>query len=154
MSTLPLSPTHAVASNNLYSSPAPASNPIAPPAKRTRTYRLSSYRWRSFLTFFGPLCLLAFYAFVCFGFLARPPTNNVIPNVLGDARWTYYVWFIIAIFALDWARSGLGNIEAAALMRSRLAPRDAMELMWHSDSNWANPPWWLRAFRSLMFRIF
>ena len=154
MSTLPLSPTHAVASNNLYSSPAPASNPIAPPAKRTRTYRLSSYRWRSFLTFFGPLCLLAFYAFVCFGFLARPPTNNVVPYVLGDARWTYYVWFIIAIFALDWARSGLGNIEAAALMRSRLAPRDAMELMWHSDSNWANPPWWLRAFRSLMFRIF
>lgn len=117
------------------------------------TYHLKNYLWRSFLTFTGPLVLWAFYAYLCFAFLAIPPVNGIVSSVKGDARWVYYAWFVVAIFALDWARAGLANVEAAALMNPRLAPITASELMWHMDSNWANPLWWLRALRSVALRF-
>ena len=96
--------------------------------------------------------MLTFYAYICFAFLARPPLNGIVTDAKGDARWVYYAWFIVAIFALDWARAGLSNVEAAALMLPRFAPVTAMGLMWHTDSNWANPLWWLRGLRSVVLR--
>lgn len=66
-----------------------------------------------------------------------------------DARWIYYIWFILAVLALDWGRAGLANIEAAALMNAQRAPLTASQLMWHIDMNWSNPLWWLRALHSL-----
>ena len=104
------------------------------------------------MTFTGPLFLLSFYSYVCFASLAHPPLNGIIPAGRGNARWVYYAWFIVAIFALGWAQAGLANVEATALMVPRLAPKTATELMWHTDNNWANPLWWLRCVRSATLR--
>ena len=38
-------------------------------------------------------------------------------------------------------------------MMPRLAPLTAKELMWHTDTNWANPLWWLRAMRSVFWTL-
>lgn len=111
------------------------------------TYRLDHYHWRSFLTFAGPLLVLVLYAFICFAFLARPPVNDVVENAYRGARWLYFVWFVIVIFTLDWSRTGLANIEAAALMHPKLAPKTAVSLLWHTDMKWANVLWWLRAIK-------
>jgi hypothetical protein len=117
-------------------------------------YRLKRYLWRSFLTIAAPLVVLVFYAFICFHFLAHPLSNNVFPSSAVNAIWVYYCWFLISVFILDWARTGLANIEASALMTPYLAPSTARELMWHADANWANPLWWLRALRSLFWKLF
>jgi hypothetical protein len=117
-------------------------------------YHLKHYIWRSFLTVTAPLAVLAFYAFICFHFLAYPLANNVFAFTTVDAIWIYYSWFLLAVFSLDWARTGLANIEASALMVPLLAPLTARELMWHTDNNWANPLWWLRAVRAMLWKLF
>ncbi|KAJ9657001.1 hypothetical protein H2198_004601 [Neophaeococcomyces mojaviensis] len=122
--------------------------------KNNSTYQLQNYHWRSFLTFVGPLAVLALYTFTCRAFLARPPVNDVVDTVYPGARWIYFVWFVIIIFTLDWSRVGLANIEAAALMHPRLAPMTAISLMWHTDTKWANPVWWLRAIHVGLTRCF
>jgi hypothetical protein len=40
------------------------------------------------------------------------------------------------------------NIEIVALKHLYLAPTDAAKFMWHTDSRWASPLWWLRALRA------
>ena len=72
----------------------------------------------------GPVLFLGFYGFICFNYLVRPAQNDIVPNTL-DARWVYYAWFLMVVFILDWARTGLANVDAVALMRPRLAPRTA-----------------------------
>lgn len=57
----------------------------------------------------------------------------------------------MVVFILDWARTGLANIEAVALMSPQLAPRTAMSLMWHTDLNWSDFLWWLRGIRNVLF---
>lgn len=111
-------------------------------------YRLKRYLWRSFLTITGPLVVLAFYTFICFRFLQFPLSNNIFRPTTVGATWVYYGWFLTSVFTLEWARTGLANIEASSLMIPRMAPLTARELMWHADNNWANPLWWLRALRS------
>jgi hypothetical protein len=83
--------------------------------------------------------LLGFYCFIVIKSLTKPPLNDNIVNADNDASWVFYVWFIAAIFALEWARAGLANIEAAALMIPQVAPKTASSLMWHTDMKWANP---------------
>lgn len=114
------------------------------------TYRLRHYRWRTFLSIAGPLIVLGFYCFICFNYLDRPAQNNVLSRSVVDARWIYYVWFLIGILILDWARSGICNVEAAALMKRRFAPNNAKELFWHADQNWGNILWWLRGLREVL----
>lgn len=120
----------------------------APHAPSSLVYQLSRYRWRTFLNILGPLLVLGFYSFVCFYFLNNPLVNNIIPSTRVDGRWVFYSWYIISVFILDWARSGLANLEAAALMNPRLAPGSGMEFMWHIDSNWDNVLWLFRACRN------
>lgn len=113
-------------------------------SSKIRNHRLQQYLWRSLLTFWGPIFVLGLYGFIGAYYLEQPPSNDVVSSNAVDARWLFYAWFIIAILSLDWGRAGLANIEAAALMKSKLAPRTASQLMWHVDTNWSNILWWLR----------
>jgi hypothetical protein len=101
----------------------------------------------------GPLAVTGFYSLICFVYLANPPTNDIAPHRVPDARYVFYVWIVMSAFVLDWSRVGLANLEAAALMHPSLAPNSAMELMWHADSNWFNFLWWLRAIRNLVLHL-
>jgi hypothetical protein len=116
-------------------------------------YRLKHYLWRSLLTIVGPLAVLGFYASICLLFLAHPQGNNVLPSQFLSPSWIYYCWFFISVFVLGWARTGLATIEASALMVPFLAPLNARELMWHTDTNWANPLGWFRTLRSISRRL-
>jgi len=75
--------------------------------------------------------------------------NGVVPKRLNDANVVFFSWLILSIFLLDWAKSGLAGFEAAALMKPRLAPSNAMQLMWHLDSAWGTLSGWRRAIESL-----
>ncbi len=112
-------------------------------------YRLRRYRWRAFLGIVGPLLVIGFYAFICGRYLLHPAQNGVVTVSTIDARWVYYAWFVTVVFILDWAKTGLANIEATAIMDRRLAPNTAMELMWHADMHWSNVLWWLRGLRQV-----
>ncbi|ETN46980.1 uncharacterized protein HMPREF1541_01170 [Cyphellophora europaea CBS 101466] len=117
----------------------------------SQTYVLRCFSWRSILGIVGPLALFCFYAFICFYFLNRKPENDILPASSIDADVPFYLYFIVSIFTLEWARTALSNFQAAALMRPSYGPTNAMGLMWHADDNWANPLWWLRALRNLVY---
>jgi hypothetical protein len=131
----------------------PISSENEPNPVQKAEYYMKRYLWRSFLTITGPLVVLAFYALICFHFLAHPLVNNVFPSQTISPTWIYYCWFLISIFILEWGRTCLANIEASALMLRYLAPPTARELMWHADTYWANPLGWLRVLRSLFLRV-
>jgi hypothetical protein len=131
---------------------APVSSESGHNPVETADYYMKRYLWRSVLTITGPLVVLAFYALICFHFLAHPLANNVSPSLTINASWVYYFWFLTSIFIMEWGRTGLANIEASALMLRYLAPPTARELMWHADTYWANPLGWLRVLRSLSWR--
>lgn len=141
---MPIPLSRSTAGHRVYQN-IPLTNLNHPSRNGASEYRLRRYKWRTFLNISGPLLVLGYYAFVCFYFLANPPLNNIVPVSQVDGRWIFYGWIIISIFILDWARSGLANIEATALMHSSFAPESAMELMWHTESNWNNALWWFRA---------
>lgn len=143
--------------NNGVNSPTIAHAPISQgsvkSAGKKAEYLLKRYLWRSFLTIVGPLMVLGFYTFICFYFLADPLSNSIFPSSSLNANWVYFCWFLISVFVLDWARTGLANIEASALMLPHMAPSTARDLLWHMDTNWANPLWWLRALRAVCWRL-
>ncbi|KAK5311836.1 hypothetical protein LTR70_008562 [Exophiala xenobiotica] len=93
----------------------------------------------------GPLFITALYAYTVFGYLLRPSTNDIVPSRLVDPKVLFYTWIILSIFLLDWAKSGLAGFEAAALMKPRLAPAKAMQLMWHLDRGWGSLSGWWKA---------
>jgi hypothetical protein len=132
---------------------APVSSESAHNPVENAEYRLKHYLWRSLITIAGPLAVLGFYASICFLFLAHPQGNNIFPSQFLSPTWIYYCWFLISVFILGWARTGLATIEASALMVPYLAPLNARELMWHTDTYWANPLGWLRALRSVFWRL-
>lgn len=57
----------------------------------------------------------------------------------------FYAWVILSIFVLDWAKSGLAGFEASALMKPVLAPKTALQLMWHADRAWGSLSGWWKA---------
>ena len=118
----------------------------------SETYHIRRYHWRSLLTLVGPLIVTAFFIWICIYYLLHPPINDIVTTSHVDGNWVFYAWFIISIFVIDWARTGLANLEACALMHPWFAPVTAVELMWHADGNWANPLWWLRAIRAVVRR--
>ena len=118
------------------------------------TYSLRRHKIRTFLNTVGPLLLFGYFAFICLFYLNRPPINGVVETKTIDARWVFYSWILISIFALDWAKTALANVEAAAVMNPKFAPSTAMEFMWHGDSNWANPIWLLKALWSIFAKLF
>lgn len=132
----------ALSNGTQYTTIAPASS------TRTSVYTLRRFSWRAILGIVGPLALLGLYTYICLHYLRNPPKNNIVGVVYVNAQIMFYIWFVVSIFALDWARTALANFQATALMVPAAAPANAMVLLWHADDNWANPLWWLRALRN------
>ena len=109
----------------------------------TSTYTLKRYILRSILNTLGPILVIAAYLFIVLVYLRRPSVNDVVPYYPFDPKGVFFAWLILSIFVLDWAKSGLAGFEASALMNQALAPRTAMQLMWHADRAWGSlSGWW------------
>lgn len=107
------------------------------------TYTLKRYILRSILNTLGPILVIAVYLFIVLVYLRRPSVNDVVPFFPIDPKGVFFMWLIFSIFVLDWAKSGLAGFEASALMNQALAPRTAMQLMWHADRAWGSlSGWW------------
>ena len=117
--------------------------PLVPGAPRSYTFE--RYIARSILNTFGPALVTAFYLFIVCIYLLQPGVSDVVPTYPIDARGVFFAWLILSIFVLDWAKSGLAGFEASALMKRRLGPSHAMQLMWHTDRGWGSISGWWRA---------
>ncbi|KAL8856074.1 MAG: hypothetical protein Q9178_007330 [Gyalolechia marmorata] len=115
----------------------------------TNTYSFERYIPRSVLNTLGPFLLTAFYLFIVFVYLLRPSVNDVVAYFPVDARTVFYAWLILSVFVLDWAKSGLAGFEASALMKPSLAPKTALQLMWHTDRAWGSLSGWWDALSAL-----
>ncbi|KAL9036757.1 MAG: hypothetical protein Q9180_004111 [Flavoplaca navasiana] len=115
----------------------------------TNTYSFERYIPRSLLNTLGPFLLTAFYMFILFVYLLRPSLNDVVPYFPVDAKTVFYAWLILSVFVLDWAKSGLAGFEASALMQPSLAPKTALQLMWHADQAWESLSGWWNALSAL-----
>ncbi|CAH0056556.1 unnamed protein product [Clonostachys solani] len=112
---------------------------------RKRHYRFSRFIPRTLLNIFGPIFILAFYLFIVEFYLNKPSVNGVMPNRPIDSQIVFYAWWLINIFILDWAKSGIAGYEAAALMNPSIAPKNARQLMWHTDRAWGSLTGWAKA---------
>lgn len=100
---------------------------------------------RATLNTFGPLLVCLFYLFIVLEYFLRTAVNDISPPRIFNGKAVFYTWLIFSIFLLDWAKSGLAGFEAAALMKPRLAPCSAMQLMWHLDRGWGGLSGWWKA---------
>ncbi|CAH0029596.1 unnamed protein product [Clonostachys rhizophaga] len=108
-------------------------------------YRFSRYIPRTLLNIFGPIFILTFYLFIVEFYLNKPSVNGVMPIRPIDSQIVFYAWWLINIFILDWAKSGITGFEAAALMNPSIAPKSARQLMWHTDRAWGSLTGWAKA---------
>lgn len=123
----------------------PTNAQIGATSHRPSVYRMCRYVWRSIMTATSPLLILGFYTYIVKQFLLRPPVNDMVLSGDIQGNWVFCIWFVLSVLMLDWARAGLANIEAYALMFQKVAPSTSLGLMWHADQSWSNPIWWLRA---------
>ncbi|CAI6081259.1 unnamed protein product [Clonostachys chloroleuca] len=107
-------------------------------------YRFSPYIPRTLLNIFGPIFILIFYLFIVEFYLNKPSVNGVMPKRPIDSQIVFYAWWLINIFILDWAKSGIAGFEAAALMNPSIAPKNARQLMWHTDRAWGSLTGWAK----------
>lgn len=117
-------------------------------------YRFRKFIPRTVLNTLGPVLVLSFYAFVVVFYFDVPARNGIIPKRPIDANVVFYAWWVINISVLDWARSGIAGLEAAALMHPKLAPKNARQLMWHADRDWGSPTGWWKVLVAISHYIF
>ncbi|KAI9775616.1 MAG: hypothetical protein M1839_001017 [Geoglossum umbratile] len=117
-----------------------------------RTHPLERFTKRSLVNSLGPIIVVAFYLFIVLVYLCRPSINGVIQGYPIDAGAVFYGWSLLSVFVMDWARSGLAGVEAFALMTRKLAPHNALQLMWHADRGWGGPGGWWKAITLLYAR--
>lgn len=86
----------------------------------------------------GPVAVTGFYFFIAIEFLRRPSVNHISPSRVLSGKGVFYAFFVLSVFVLEWAKSGLAGFEAWALMQPGLAPANANQLMWHTDRAWGS----------------
>ncbi|KAI3397721.1 hypothetical protein diail_10490 [Diaporthe ilicicola] len=109
------------------------------------TYKFQRHIGRSLLNTLGPVAVSGFYLFIALEYLRRPSVNNISPSRVLSGKGVFYAFFVISVFVLEWAKSGLAGFEAWALMQPRLAPANANQLMWHTDRAWGSMSGWWKA---------
>lgn len=109
------------------------------------THKFKRYIGRSLLNTLGPVAVTGFYFFIATEFLSRPSVNNISPSRVLSGKGVFYTFFVLSVFVLDWAKSGLAGFEAWALMQPGLAPVNANQLMWHTDRAWGSMSGWWKA---------
>lgn len=116
------------------------------------TYKFQRHIRRSLLNTLGPVAVTGFYLFIVLEYLSRPSLNNISPSRVIDGKGVFYAFFILSVFVLEWAKSGLAGFEAWALMQPRFAPANANQLMWHADRAWGSVSgWWKASLVSMHF---
>lgn len=123
-----------------------------PRQRQKRRRRRRRYRLRSALNILGSIAFTAFYALIIWYYVDIPVQNGVAENRTLDPKFIYYFWFILSVFALDWAHSGTAVIEIAAVISKHLAPKTAMQTMWHSERSWGGPTGWMKAVVTVIYR--
>ncbi|CAD0025242.1 unnamed protein product [Aureobasidium pullulans] len=116
-------------------------------------YTMKQYMRRWIANTFGPPLVTISYLLIARYYLCVPPVNDVIDPPSLSAEAVFYAWLILSIFALDWAKSALAGFEAWALMDPRLAPRTALQLIWHTDRAWGSVSGWRDALLLLYMEL-
>jgi hypothetical protein len=103
------------------------------------------YFLRSVLNVAGANLFAGFYATVVWYYLKAEVQNGITERQAINARVIYYSWFVLSVFALDWAHAGTAVIEVAGMTARHLAPQNALQTMWHSERSWSGPTGWMKA---------
>lgn len=123
----------------------PESQSILSHHQEEPTLKFKRYIGRSLLNTLGPVAVTGFYFFIVIEFLSRPSVNNISPSRILRGKGVFYAFFVLSVFVLEWAKSGLAGFEAWALTQPRLAPVNANQLMWHTDRAWGSMSGWWKA---------
>lgn len=107
--------------------------------------RLRKYRLRSSLNIIGAALYTGFYAFIVWYYIEAPIQNGITEHRILSAKAIYYAWFLVSVFALDWAHAGTAIVEIAAVVSRYLAPQTALHTLWHSERSWSGPTGWMKA---------
>ncbi|KAJ9606789.1 hypothetical protein H2200_008798 [Cladophialophora chaetospira] len=151
--TIPLNALQS-SSQRQHKAPSPGQQPPRQPRgtlqRRDASACDQKYILRSSLSVCGAVAFTTLYVVIVYVYIEAPVEQGIARGHLVDARLIFYLWFIACVFALDWSRAGLAIVEVAGISSQNLAPRSAMQSMWHSDTSWSGPVGWIGALRAAM----
>jgi hypothetical protein len=123
------------------------------PSTTLKRQRSRKYRFRSALNILGSVSFTGLYCVIIWYYINSPVENGIAKNFIVDAKVIFYLWFLLSVFALDWAHSATAVIEIAALKSRYFAPQTAMHFMWHSERSWGGPTGWMKAVVSTLVQF-
>ncbi|OTA60256.1 hypothetical protein K449DRAFT_406365 [Hypoxylon sp. EC38] len=129
--------------------PRDGSSPLDPhftaSGKRLETHHKRSFRqiWQTITLILFPSGITAYYFVIWLCFKRSP--DDPIKYGSSIEIWLFYSWFLLSVFALEWAKYGLVGVEAAMLQTDYWKAPNTVALMMHSGSPWSGPEGWLKS---------
>ncbi|OTA97709.1 hypothetical protein M434DRAFT_7655 [Hypoxylon sp. CO27-5] len=99
--------------------------------------------WQTITLILFPSGITAYYFVIWLCFKRSP--DDPIKYGSSIEIWLFYSWFLLSVFALEWAKYGLVGVEAAMLQTDYWKAPNTVALMMHSGSPWSGPEGWLKS---------
>ncbi|KAF6814820.1 hypothetical protein CSOJ01_03831 [Colletotrichum sojae] len=109
----------------------------AAPAPRSR------YLSRTLVLLFVPAFITAYYYWIWLYLLNRE-LDDAYKYGSRNEVWVFWSWFIVGVFALDWAAHGLVGVEVAMLETPFFQAPHLIGLFEHSEKTWGGVGGWFR----------
>ncbi|WYZ43576.1 hypothetical protein EsH8_VII_000012 [Colletotrichum jinshuiense] len=108
----------------------------------------SRYLARTFVLLLVPLGITGYYYWIWLYLLSRD-LDEAVKYGSANESWVFWSWFIVGVFALDWAAHGLVGVELAMLETSFWRAPHLIGLLSHSEGTWGGPGGWVKCLTKL-----
>ncbi|GKT88841.1 hypothetical protein CT0861_09837 [Colletotrichum tofieldiae] len=108
----------------------------------------SRYLARTFVLLLVPLGITGYYYWIWLYLLSRD-LDEAVKYGSANESWVFWSWFIVGVFALDWAAHGLVGVELAMLETSFWRAPHLIGLLSHSEKTWGGPGGWVKCLTKL-----
>ncbi|TQN70372.1 hypothetical protein CSHISOI_05164 [Colletotrichum shisoi] len=95
-----------------------------------------------------PLGITGYYFWIWLYLLSRD-LDGAVKYGSANESWVFWSWFIVGVFALDWAAHGLVGVEVAMLETSFWRAPHLIGLLDHSEGTWGGPGGWVKCLTKL-----
>ncbi|EGC41819.1 conserved hypothetical protein [Histoplasma capsulatum var. duboisii H88] len=117
---------------------------------KRKSYRLRRFPLRAVAVIFGPIIVLAYFAFIWK--LIQTREGHTLKFGFSNELWIYYSWFLVGVFGLNFSKYGLLGIEASMLHDRTWQVENTMTLLMHCDSSWNGPGGWFKCCSAFLQR--
>lgn len=106
-------------------------------------YLLRRFYLRNLIAILVPAAIAAYFIAIWLLYIDERDQQGPLKHGRPGALTVFYSWFVIGTIGLNLAEYGLAGVEASMLMEPRWRPRNALQVMMHSEGSWSGPGGWL-----------